>query len=450
MSEIGATAIPSPRAIPLRGARRRTGEGLVVEILREHAGGLLALARRHSLCADDAHDAYQRATEIFLRRADSLEPATAAGWLRTVVKHEAMAVRASRQAAVSRDEPDLDLQVADALPSAEERAAAFERLAHAAEALGRLKPQETRALLLRAEGHSYEEICAITGWTYTKVNRCLTEGRRAFRLRVAGIEAGAECERWAPVLSAVADGEATQAQLVAVRPHLRACPACRATVREFHAAPGRVAALVPVAALAGPLAAGVARGPGPAVSSALHRLHEALGGAAPSRVQAMVDLATGGKAVAIAASTVALAGGTFVVGRDVRRAVAPQAVPVRRAAERPRRAEAAPRPAPVSVGSPVRAMVATPAAAPSAAAIHAARVARIRHAAKVAAAHATAGEGEFGPAGGSPVSSSSSATAPRASAASVAPAPAAPAAPAPAAAGPHAASASGGTSEFGP
>jgi hypothetical protein len=30
------------------------------------------------------------------------------------------------------------------------------------------------------QGHSYQEICELTGWTYTKVNRCLTEGRKRF------------------------------------------------------------------------------------------------------------------------------------------------------------------------------------------------------------------------------------------------------------------------------
>jgi len=48
-------------------------------------------------------------------------------------------------------------------------------------ALPRLKPQERRALGLLAAGHSYREICAITGWTYSKVNRCIREGRAALR-----------------------------------------------------------------------------------------------------------------------------------------------------------------------------------------------------------------------------------------------------------------------------
>ena len=59
----------------------------VLATIQEHAATLLNTARRHSLCRDDAHDAYQRAIEIFLGRADRLERATVTGWLHTVVNH---------------------------------------------------------------------------------------------------------------------------------------------------------------------------------------------------------------------------------------------------------------------------------------------------------------------------------------------------------------------------
>src|SRR3954453_6358652 len=75
---------------------RPSGRELVLRTIAGHAPSLLGTARRYSLCADDAQDAYQRALEIFLRRADSVDPAHAVGWLRTVVKHEALAVRAGR------------------------------------------------------------------------------------------------------------------------------------------------------------------------------------------------------------------------------------------------------------------------------------------------------------------------------------------------------------------
>ena len=46
------------------------------------------------------------------------------------------------------------------------------------------------------------------------------------------LETGAECERLAPTLVALASGTATSEALLDLRPHLRNCPACRATVRR--------------------------------------------------------------------------------------------------------------------------------------------------------------------------------------------------------------------------
>jgi RNA polymerase sigma factor (sigma-70 family) len=229
---------------------------LVIAVVSQHADSLLRTARRHSLCADDAQDAYQRTMEIFVRRARTLDPAQAYKWVHTVCKHEAMAVREQRQQLVSCEEPDLDREEARNTPSPEERIVSFDRLRRSAEALQRLKPHELRALWLKAEGFTYDEISRQTGWTYTKVNRCITEGRRAFMAAYARIEGGAECERWLPLLSAIVDGEATSEQLIEIRPHLRNCAACRATVRELHATSAPLAALLP----AGLAPAAAARG----------------------------------------------------------------------------------------------------------------------------------------------------------------------------------------------
>jgi len=49
------------------------------------------------------------------------------------------------------------------------------------EALAQLKPDERVALLLLGFGFSYREIGERQGWRYTKVNRCLAEGRAALR-----------------------------------------------------------------------------------------------------------------------------------------------------------------------------------------------------------------------------------------------------------------------------
>jgi hypothetical protein len=102
------------------------------------------------------------------------------------------------------------------------------------------------------------------------------EGRRAFARSLAGIEGGAECERFAPLLSALADGEASPEQLAVLRPHMRTCLACRARLKAFRAAPTRVAALVPPAAL---VMAGVGPLRGLLESALGRRPAEARGGA---------------------------------------------------------------------------------------------------------------------------------------------------------------------------
>lgn len=61
---------------------------LVVNTITEHAESLLTLARQHSLCADDAYDAYQRGLEIFLRHAPGLDAERAHSWLLTVVRRQ--------------------------------------------------------------------------------------------------------------------------------------------------------------------------------------------------------------------------------------------------------------------------------------------------------------------------------------------------------------------------
>ena len=81
------------------------------------------------------------------------------------------------------------------------------------------------------------------------MNRSLTEGRRAFLQRVAGIEGGSACERLAPMASLLADGELSGDEIRMLRPHLKGCLACRARLREYRSrssrpppTPGRCAA----------------------------------------------------------------------------------------------------------------------------------------------------------------------------------------------------------------
>src|SRR5215211_1847005 len=238
--------------VPERAGRddQQRGEELVLRLVGSQADSLLRVARRYSLCADDARDAYQRGLEILMRHAARLDPDRAAGWLHTVVKREALAINRSRRRMLGSSELDLDALEARTSASPEERVMASDRVARSAEALHGLKPQEVRALWLKALGHSYEQICEATGWTYTKVNRCLAEGRKSFLERYAGIESGRECERLAPALSAFVDGEADAAQALDLRMHLRQCLACRAAVRGLHEASRPLTVVFPAAGLA--------------------------------------------------------------------------------------------------------------------------------------------------------------------------------------------------------
>jgi hypothetical protein len=152
-------------------------------------------------------------------------------WLKTVVKHEAFALRRHRE----RHAPITDDGELGERPTAPEtthdQAERHERLQRGGEALALLKAQEARALLLRAEGYSYNEICRITAWSYTKVNRSLTEGRRALGRRATAIEAGEECERLAALLAQAVGHRAEVDDRGELHRHLGGCLACRARLR---------------------------------------------------------------------------------------------------------------------------------------------------------------------------------------------------------------------------
>lgn len=165
MPELALTRAPrrprsdllSPPRVPWPARRRSGQDDLVVLLVTQHAESVLRITRRFSLCDADADDAYQRAVEILLHNAGRLDPERAASWLRTVAKHEALAIRAQRSDGVARDGHDPDEHVATEVPSTEEQVARADRFTRAAEALRGLKPDETRALWLRAEGYSYAD-----------------------------------------------------------------------------------------------------------------------------------------------------------------------------------------------------------------------------------------------------------------------------------------------------
>jgi RNA polymerase sigma factor (sigma-70 family) len=225
-----------------------------VETFARHEQALRRTATRYSLCADDADDALQRALEILLVKAPSDDPRELVRWTQTVVKHEALAVRRERErilsgpaAAPPRDgAEDWVASIPAPTDGPAEQVERREAVARSREALQALKPQELRALSLLAEGYSYAEIGKITGFSHTKINRALSEGRARFRSLISRSEEGQRCAELAPVLSAFCDGEAGAEDAAMVREHLRACAGCRRTLRAYRAAPRAVAALAPV------------------------------------------------------------------------------------------------------------------------------------------------------------------------------------------------------------
>jgi RNA polymerase sigma factor (sigma-70 family) len=212
------------------------------------------VAQHWSATHEDAQDAVQRALEIYMRRLDTLDPATELSWLRVVVKHEAMAIRSRHADHLPTEHLDHDERAAAEQRPVDDLLAGRERVRRSKEALSRLKPDEAKALVLKAQGLSYAEIGERLHWTYTKTNRCITEGRARFLKLYAELEAGEACERFAPTLASLAAGTADADAMLEIRPHLRNCPACRATVRDLHATRlGRLRVLWPIPALVAPL-----------------------------------------------------------------------------------------------------------------------------------------------------------------------------------------------------
>jgi len=220
-----------------------------IELIAREDPELRRTARRYSLCDEDAEDAYQRSLEILLVKAPSERPRELVPWMKTVVKHEALAVRANRERLLGLGEESGDDPVARLVAAADgpgESAERRERVALSREALQALKPAERRSLTLLAAGYSYDEISASTGYSRRKVNRCVAEGRARFRSLLSAGESGGRCAELAPLLSLYCDREAGGADAAAVREHLRACPSCRATMRAYRATPAAVAALAPL------------------------------------------------------------------------------------------------------------------------------------------------------------------------------------------------------------
>lgn len=250
-----------------------------------------------------------------MTKAPTTERSELHPWLHTVIKHEALALRRQRERLLAGGDGEAPERLGtESARSAEEDASQRERAAQTAEALGGLKAGEVKCLLLKALGYSYDEISARTGFSWTKVNRSLTEGRKRFFDRFDEIQSGEQCARFHPLLSAASDGETSTEDRQRLESHLRSCHRCRALLRGYRAVPQRLAELLPPVTVLqtlhrdgwwSRLSAEVIGGLGERVAAAGHKL------------QQLGEAATAQKATAVVASTAAIAGGAVVSERSI-------------------------------------------------------------------------------------------------------------------------------------
>jgi RNA polymerase sigma factor (sigma-70 family) len=163
--------------------RRQAGE--IYAAWREH---LLRVAKRNAACEADAEEAVQEAFVAFIESYDPAAGAPPVAWLTTTAKRKCWRARDARRREVGELLPGAEAEASRFAGSPPETEGRVVDLEEARARLRGLKPDERTAIGLAAAGYVYGEIAGRRGWTKTKVNRCLYEGRIA--LREAGSMAG--------------------------------------------------------------------------------------------------------------------------------------------------------------------------------------------------------------------------------------------------------------------
>ncbi|MGD9737317.1 MAG: RNA polymerase sigma factor [Solirubrobacterales bacterium] len=158
---------------------------ILEQALTEARAALRNQARRHAPGEAEAEDALQEASIDFLRFYDGPSGVDAVRWLNVAIKHRAWEQgrkqRLARQRTMIESEDGPEIQIPANTPDPAERVARGEQVERFIAAMMQLKPDERTALIMFGLGYSYRDICERRGWTYTKVNRCLAEGRAALR-----------------------------------------------------------------------------------------------------------------------------------------------------------------------------------------------------------------------------------------------------------------------------
>lgn len=187
--------MPSATSAPAE-VRRAGAEALAERLYTAHRRRLLAIARDNSEDREDAEEALQDALVLFIEHFDPAEEAPPLPWLTLTLKRRCWAIYAQRRRR-ARPAGQVRMERVAAGPAdlPQQLCEVAEQAARLRRDLAALKPDERRALALLALGYTYREIGEICGWTHTKVNRSLAEGRARLR-GLAGVQG--EGERAAP------------------------------------------------------------------------------------------------------------------------------------------------------------------------------------------------------------------------------------------------------------
>jgi RNA polymerase sigma factor (sigma-70 family) len=178
-----------PDAPASQDARRAQAQTLAEEIYATQRRRLLAIGTRNCPSIEDAEEALQDAFILFINHFNPASGAPALAWITLTLKRRCWALYKHQRHSWARV-PTLGQSTArsakiesltDWKPRPDEVAELNEEMETMRHRLASLKPDQREALGFFALGYSYHEICDITGWTYTKVNRCISEGRTGLR-----------------------------------------------------------------------------------------------------------------------------------------------------------------------------------------------------------------------------------------------------------------------------
>jgi len=167
--------------------RRIKVQALAEQLYRERYDYLLRIAVKHAANREDASEAVQFAFLAFVEKFDPSTGSPPLGWLTLTLERYCWAARGREHLDRSAgQEAAGDLAgrsfTAESIPSGGTGPEQLVELVDDARArLAALNCAERRALCLIAAGFSYQEVGQITGFSYTKINRCASEGRAALR-----------------------------------------------------------------------------------------------------------------------------------------------------------------------------------------------------------------------------------------------------------------------------